>query len=250
MSKKNGRPESWNADYFPHHTEVSMELKYLEHVYGAEGYRAYWRIFEQLAKAEYHYLNLKKDYDIQTFRLNCNVPSEILDEVIEYLLDRGVLDKEMYGENKLWMPKLIEMLKPLYGNRRKSPPQKVGTDIVTTCKNPQYSKVRKKEKKDKHSSTTTHDLINKYPDIDVDKSLKKLFKKNPKADDGDITRWLDNDEINGYNIKQPEFTFYDTGNVRVYCSKCNNREIAKTINEAKFGESCCGVEWIPEPANG
>ena len=61
MSKKNGRPESWNADYFPHHTEVSMELKYLEHTYGAEGYRAYWRIQEQLAKADYHYLNLEKE---------------------------------------------------------------------------------------------------------------------------------------------------------------------------------------------
>ena len=29
------------------------------------------------------------------------------------------LDKEMYDENKLWMPKLIELLKPLYSNRRK-----------------------------------------------------------------------------------------------------------------------------------
>ena len=173
MSKKNGRPESWNADYFPHHTEVSMELKYLEHTYGAEGYRAYWRIQEQLAKADYHYLNLEKEYDIQTFRLNCNVPSEILDEVVEYLLDRGVLDKDMYDENKLWMPKLIELLKPLYSNRRKSPPQKVGTDIVTTCKNPQYSKVSK-EKKRKPSI-----VVSEKTTTDVDKVIDD-FKDNNK----------------------------------------------------------------------
>ena len=251
MSKnKGGRPDVWNADYFPHAVKMSNELRYLEHTYGAEGYRAYWRILEQLAFTEYHYVKLETEYDWTTFRINCNVEKDILDNVIKYLLDRGILDEELYKENKLWSPYLIGLLKPLYVNRRKPPPQKVGTDIVTTCKNPQYSKV-KKVKNSKHSSTTTtNDLKNKYPDIDVDKSLKKLFAKNPNADDGDITRWLDSDVINGMNIKLPDFKQYETGLYKVYCAKCNAKEFANTIKDARYGESCCGVEWLPEPANG
>ena len=37
MSKnKVGRPEARNCAYFPHHTETTPELKYLEDQYGAE----------------------------------------------------------------------------------------------------------------------------------------------------------------------------------------------------------------------
>ena len=128
----------------------------------------------------------------------------------------------------------------------------MGTDIVTTCKNPQYSKGKVKKSKQSSSSsstTTTNDLKNKYPDIDVDKSLKKLFAKNPNADDGDITRWLDSDMINGMNIKPPDFEQYETGLYKVFCAKCNNKGFANNEKDARYGESCCGVEWLPEPTD-
>jgi len=253
MSKKNGRPESWNADYFPHHTEVSMELKYLEHIYGAEGYRAYWRIQEQLAKADYHYLNLEKEYDIQTFRLNCNVPSEILDEVVEYLLDRGVLDKEMYDENKLWMPKLIELLKPLYSNRRKSPPQKVGTDIITTCKKVQYSKQSKdKEEKTKDTTTTdvdiygTSSMVSKvvdsykedFPETDIDKTFYELKKRNPNPTPDDVMRFFDNALDKNMDLKQPD-------GIEIACSNCGDLNVAYSLEDVKETISeCCKADWI------
>ena len=250
MTNKPGRPKSKNCPYFPHFTEPLNELVFLEKRYGAEGYRAFYRLIEMVTKADDHHIKINTENRLLTFKFGMDIPDEILDGTIDYLLEVDFIDNDLYhGEKIIWIEYLVNKLKPVYWKRKKNPPKKIGNEIVSGLRNSQKSKVSK-EKKDKHSSTTTHDLINKYPDIDIDKSLKKLFKKNPKADDGDITRWLDNDEINGYNIKQPEFTFYDTGNVRVYCSKCNNREIAKTINEAKFGESCCGVEWIPEPANG
>ena len=256
MSKKNGRPESWNADYFPHHTEVSMELKYLEHTYGAEGYRAYWRIQEQLAKADYHYLNLEKEYDIQTFRLNCNVPSEILDEIITYLLDRGVLDKDMYDENKLWMPKLIELLKPLYSNRRKSPPQKVGTDIVTTCKNPQYSKQSKDKAENTKDITTTDDfdvyksddmvskVIDSYkqdnPELDTDKTFYELKKRNPNPTPDDVIRFFENALDNNMDIKRP-----DDDAIEIQCSECDNLDYCYSLEDMKETLSwCCKAKWI------
>ena len=48
-------------------------------------------------------------------------------------------------------------------------------------------------------------------------------------------------------MKEPEWSFYKTGLVRVYCAKCNTKGFANTTKDAKHGESCCGVEWLPEP---
>ena len=50
MNKKLGRPISNNVPYFPHYTETSNELMFLERKHGAEGYRAYYRLFEMIAK--------------------------------------------------------------------------------------------------------------------------------------------------------------------------------------------------------
>ena len=264
MSKnKGGRPDVWNADYFPHAVKTSNELRYLEHTHGAEGYRAYWRILEQLAFTDYHFVKLENEYDWTTFRINCNVDKDILDDVIKYLLDRGILDEELYKENKLWSPYLIEKLRPLYERgRRKKAPKKQGKDIVITCDNSQDSKVKEtkaektKDKKNKAKGSYTpineshlKEFKESYKDIDVDKSYEKYLKyykdKNPSIEGFAI--WLDEDEINGHNMKEPEWSFYKTGLVRVYCAKCNTKGFANTTKDAKHGESCCGVEWLPEP---
>ena len=62
MSKKKvGRPKSKNVPYFPHYTEVLQNLTILENVYGAEGYRAYYRLLELLTKTNDHYIELKTE---------------------------------------------------------------------------------------------------------------------------------------------------------------------------------------------
>ena len=61
--KKVGRPKSKNVPYFPHYTEGTTELHYLENVYGAEGYRAFYRLLELLTKTNDHYIELKTDAD-------------------------------------------------------------------------------------------------------------------------------------------------------------------------------------------
>ena len=257
--KVRGRPESKNAPYFPHFTEPLNELVFLEKRYGAEGYRAFYRLIEMVTKADDHHIKINTENRLLTFKFGMDVPDKILDGTIDYLLEVDFIDNDLYhGEKIIWIEYLVNKLKPVYWHRKKNPPKKVGNKIVSGLRNSQKRKVSKEKKtKDKGSYTSINDLDIKqfkesYKDVDVDKSYQKYLKyyknKNPSVEGFAI--WLDEDKINGINHKQPEFTFYETGNVRVYCSKCNNREIAKTINEAQFGNSCCGVEWMPEPANG
>ena len=252
MSKKKvGRPKSKNVPYFPHYTEASTELNFLENVYGAEGYRAYYRLLELLTKTNDHHIELKTETQILTFRYSMKVEKETLDKALEYLVEMGVIDSQMYHEeNIIWIPDLVDCFKLVYYKRGRTIPEKVGSKIVSDTRNTQYSKkVSNKSKKPSRVVTTTTDYKDQYPDIDVDKSLKKLFAKNPNADDGDITRWLDSDVINGMNIKLPDFKQYETGLYKVYCAKCNAKEFANTIKDARYGESCCGVEWLPEPTH-
>ena len=270
MNNKQGRPESKNADYFPHQTETSNELLFLERKYAAEGYRAYWRLLELVTKADDHHIKLQTENQTLTFRYGMNVPVEILDECIKYLVEVEFIDKHMYEEeNIIWVPWVIEKLKPVYANRQKSPPQKEGNKIVSSSRNPQYSKVSKEKKrkpsivvkdetttdvgKVKTSSLVSKDIDdykNRYPDLDVDKSLTKLKKYNPNYGADDATKWLDNDLAKGWNIKQPEWTYYPSGSVKIYCSKCGERESANDIRAANSEVSaCCKVEYVPEPMN-
>ena len=253
--KKVGRPKSKNVPYFPHYTEATTELIFLENVYGAEGYRAYYRLLELLTKTNDHYIELKTETQILTFRVSMKVEKETLDKAIEYLVEMGFIDNHMYHEeNIIWIPDLVDCFKLVYYKRGRKTPEKVDGKIVSGIRNTQYSnKVSKKSKKPSrvdNKKITTHDLKNQYPDTDVDKSLKKLFTRNPNADNGDITRWLDSDVINGFNVKAPDFKLYKTGLVRVYCAKCNTKGFANDEKDARYGNSCCGVEWLPEPANG
>ena len=143
MVKKQGRPQSRNVPYFPHFTEPSNELIFLEQKHGAEGYRAYFRLLEQVANADYHELSLKTDDDIDMFDIGMKCEKEVVDDVIRILANKGKIDKE-YLENEkiIWMQDFVETLKPVYVNRRKKMPQK---GVVSTCKNTE--KRKEKERK-------------------------------------------------------------------------------------------------------
>ena len=264
MSKKNGRPESKNAEYFPHHTEISNELLFLERKYDSEGYRAYWRLLEMVTKADDHHIKLQTENQTLTFRYGMNVPVEILDECINYLLEVEFIDRHMWEkENIIWIPWLIEKLKPVYANRGKSPPQKVGKRIVSSSRKSQYRKGKAKGKdKDKETTvkgsksvfTPIDDLDIKnvkedYKGTDVDKSLKRYLKyygdKNPSVEG--FKDWLDNDEAKGLNIKQPSYKQFDSGNIRAYCSKCGESDTLGSIQGTRELTRCCGAEYQPEP---
>ena len=55
------RPESKNVFYFPHYTKSTSELDLIEHKYNSEGYKAYYRLQEMVADADYHRLSIKTE---------------------------------------------------------------------------------------------------------------------------------------------------------------------------------------------
>ena len=77
------RPISKNVDYFPHYIRKSPHLKLIMPKHKSEGYMAYYKLLELVADAEYHYLSVKTEDEINMFELgmeNCDM--EVVYDII------------------------------------------------------------------------------------------------------------------------------------------------------------------------
>ena len=239
------RPESKNVFYFPHYTKRTIELDLIEHKHGSEGYKAYYRLQEMVADADYHRLSIATEDEKVMFDLGMNCKQEVVDDVIRILLDRGRIDRELWeDESVIWMQDFVETLKAVYVNRRKPLPDK---NKVSTCSNTEKrkeKKIKEKESREKDDSLLSLDEYQKqFPDKNVDKSLSKYldFADNPSHKGA--MNWLTNEK----EKKKPQFRKSPTGFYIAYCSKCNNKQMPNTEWQIKEGPTCCGVDYVPEP---
>jgi hypothetical protein len=255
MSKKVGRPKSKNVPYFPHYTEATTELTFLENCYGAEGYRAYYRLLELLTKTNDHFIKLQNKIQILTFRFSMKVEKDTLDKVIDYLVEMEFIDNDMYhNENIIWIPDLVDCFKLVYYKRGRGMPQKVGSKIVSDTRNTQYSnKVSKKSNKPTivdNTKTTTDvgkvidDFKNKHKEVDVDKSIAKLKKKNPNPNAEDVGKWLANGLANHWDIKIPDVKKTPSGMLKAKCLKCGDTDSLQDMRGFQTTHHC-GGEYEP-----
>jgi hypothetical protein len=52
------RPQRNNIDYFPFMCDEGQKMFYLEQTYGNDGFAVFVKLLRELAKKDYHYLNL------------------------------------------------------------------------------------------------------------------------------------------------------------------------------------------------
>ena len=235
------RPDSKNVFYFPHYTKSTIELDLIEHKYNSEGYKAYYKLQEMVADADYHRLSLATQDDKDMFELGMNCKQEVVDDVIRILLDRDRIDRELWeNESVIWMQDFVETLKAAYVNRRKPLPDKnivstgsnsisTSNNSISTCSNTEKRKEKKIKEKEREGKKTKVEERNKshplpnidieelkkvYNNVDVDHSYKRYLnnqKENGKSPTREgIELWLDGDVKNGYNLlpdKPKEYNF-------------------------------------------
>ena len=246
------RPESKNVFYFPHYTKSTSELDLIEHKYNSEGYKAYYKLQEMVADADYHRLSLATQDDKDMFDLGMNCKQEVVDDVIRILLDKGRIDRALWeNESVIWMQDFVETLKPVYVNRRKPLPDK---NIVSTSNNSistgsNTEKRKEKKRKEKKSREKDDSLLSfeeyekQFPDKDVKKSLIKYLDYTDSPTHNGALEWLKNER----NKKKPQFRKSSYGCFIAYCSKCGNKQMPNNEWQIREGSSCCHVEYVPEP---
>ena len=163
------RPESKNVFYFPHYTKSTIELDLIEHKHKSEGYKAYYRLMELVADADYHRLSVASENDKVMFDLGMNCNEEVVNDVIKILIDKGRVDKQLWEEESIiWMQDFVETLRPVYVNRRKPLPTK---NLVSTSNN-----IEKRKEKKKYTLTYYESIKNKF--FNNQDAIENIIKKH------------------------------------------------------------------------
>jgi hypothetical protein len=112
------RPQRNNVDYFPFLCEEGSKMFYLEETYGNDGFATFIKILRELAKADFHYLDLSKTTTRMFLSAKCKVSKEILESIIKDLVDLEKFDKELWEENSIiWCQDFINSIQDAYTKR-------------------------------------------------------------------------------------------------------------------------------------
>lgn len=112
------RPERNNVDYFPFICEDGNKMFYIEETYGNDGFATFVKLLRELAKTDYHYLDLSKPSTVMFLSAKCKVSKDILLSIIKDLVDLGKFDDVLWNENKIvWCESFIESIKDAYSKR-------------------------------------------------------------------------------------------------------------------------------------
>jgi len=113
------RPERNSIDYFPFYCEDGKKMYYLEETYGNDGFATFVKLLRELAKTEYHYLDLSKNTTMMFLSSKCKVSKEVLESIIKDLVDLEKFDRMLwYDNNIIWCQDFIDSIQDAYSKRK------------------------------------------------------------------------------------------------------------------------------------
>lgn len=113
------RPERNNVDYFPFICEEGTKMFYIEQTYGNDGFATFVKLLRELAKTDFHYLNLSNPKTLMYLSAKCRVKVEVLESIITDLADLGKFHKVLWTENRvIWCQDFIDSITDAYFKRK------------------------------------------------------------------------------------------------------------------------------------
>lgn len=113
------RPEKNTVEYFPFLCEEGKKMFYLEETYGNDGFAVFVKLLRELAKTDYHYLDLSKNTTLMFLSAKCKVSKETLLNIIQDLVDLEKFHTELWLVNKvIWCQDFIDSIQDAYNKRK------------------------------------------------------------------------------------------------------------------------------------
>lgn len=196
------RPERNNVDYFPFICEDGKKMYYIEETYGNDGFACFVKILRELAKAEFHYLDLSKPTTLMFLSAKCKVTKETLTSIIKDLCDLGKFDAMLWDENKvIWCQDFVDSIQDAYIKRKNKCITFEGL-LSLLCS----LGVRKPIKNDLKDGKKTQSI--------VEYSIEYNSRNNKRFTPPTLSEVLAYFEENGYTKQSGEkaFKYYETGN--------------------------------------
>lgn len=112
------RPARNNVDYFPFYCEEGEKMFCLEQTYGNDGFAVFVKLLRELARKDYHYLNLSERKTKMFLAAKCRVSIELLESIINDLVDLGKFNKELWEDNSIiWCQDFTDSIQDAYKKR-------------------------------------------------------------------------------------------------------------------------------------
>lgn len=112
------RPQKNTVDYFPFYCEEGKKMYYIEETYGNDGFATFVKILRELAKVDYHYLDLSKKSSMMFLSSKCKVSIELLESIINDLVMLEKFDEVLWNENKIiWCQSFVDSIQDAYVKR-------------------------------------------------------------------------------------------------------------------------------------
>ena len=113
------RPQKNTVTYFPLDCEEGKKMYYIEETYGNDGFATFIKLLRELARSEYHYLNLSQPTTMMFLSSKCKVSRETLESIIKDLVELGKFNRLLWEENKvIWCQDFIDSIQDAYFKRK------------------------------------------------------------------------------------------------------------------------------------
>ena len=113
------RPEKNTVEYFPFLCDEGKKMFYIEETYGNDGFSTFIKILRELAKTDFHYLDLSKKTTLMFLSAKCKISTQTLESIINDLVQLEKFDEYLWKENKIiWCQDFINSIQDAYNKRK------------------------------------------------------------------------------------------------------------------------------------
>lgn len=113
------REQRKDVDYFPHDCTHGRKMHIIETKYGNDGYAAWFKLLEQLGKANNHYIDITDEMTLMFLTSVFKVDEEKTISILNDLAKLDAIDKYLFDEFKvIYSHKFCESIQDAYRNRK------------------------------------------------------------------------------------------------------------------------------------
>lgn len=115
------RGQRKDVDYFPHECNHGRKMNIIETRYGNDGYALWFKLLEQLGKANNHYISIADDMNLMFLSSVFRLTDEHTFTILSDLAKLGAIDKFLFEKHKvIYSQKFIDSIQDAYRKRNSS----------------------------------------------------------------------------------------------------------------------------------
>ena len=113
------REQRKDVDYFPHECAHGRKMHIIETKYGNDGYATWFKLLEQLGKANNHYIDISDEMTVMFLTSTFKIDEDKMFSILTDLSKLGSIDKQLFDEFQIiWSEKFCNSIEDAYRKRK------------------------------------------------------------------------------------------------------------------------------------